>query len=272
MSNLPKQHSTAVVAPNAQVDPTCTIGPYAVIGPDVRLGPGNVVGSHVVIEGRTEIGADNRFLTSCAIGGSPQVAGAADHQGALRIGDRNVFREFVTVHGGLREPTVIGSEGLFMANAHVAHDCWLSDRVVLANGATLGGHVVLEQGAQVSGLSAVHQYVRIGPYAFVAGGAMVVQDVPPFCVVQGDRARLAGLNTVGLRRAGFSEDAIRSLRRAYRTLFYGAGALEERIRDALALADEPHVRTFTAFLRGGQRGVITTPRRREATAGREASC
>lgn len=259
-------HPTAVVASGAQIDPTCRIGPYAVIGPHVRMGPGNLVGPHAVIEGATEIGAGNRFLTSCAIGGSPQIAGAADRVGRLVIGERNVFHEFVTVHGGLERGTSVGSDGLFMATAHVAHDCAVDDHVVMANGATLGGHVSVERGAQLSGLCAVHQHVRVGALGFIAGGAMVVQDVPPFCTVQGDRARLTGLNTVGLRRSGFSSEQIARLRRAFRMLFHGDGCLEARLAALNAAFDDPQTRQLAAFLRSSARGAITTPRRRLAAA------
>lgn len=259
-------HPTAVVASGAQIDPTCRIGPYAVIGSRVRMGPSNIVGAHVVIEGATEIGAGNRFLTSCAIGGSPQIAGAADREGRLVIGERNVFHEFVTVHGGLERGTSVGSDGLFMATAHVAHDCDVDDHVVMANGATLGGHVSVQRGAQLSGLCAVHQHVRVGALGFVAGGAMVVQDVPPFCTVQGDRARLTGLNTVGLRRSGSTSEQISRLRCAFRLLFHGEGGLESRLAALEARFDDPQVAQLAAFLRSSARGAITTPRRRLAAA------
>ncbi|CAN7366352.1 acyl-ACP--UDP-N-acetylglucosamine O-acyltransferase [Phenylobacterium sp. LjRoot164] len=254
-------HSTAVVAPGAQIDPSCEIGPYAVIGPDVRMGPGNVVGPHVVLDGRTEIGADNRFMASCSIGASPQITGRAAEAGRLRIGDGNVFREFVTVHAGGDSTTVIGARGLFMATAHVAHDCVLGDDVVMANGATLAGHVVIGDRAQLSGLCAVHQHVRIGELAFVAGGAIVTQDVAPYCLVQGDRARLVSLNAVGLRRAGLAASEVSALKRAFRSIFHGDGPLAERLAAAEAgLADE-RVARLIGFMRASVRGVIATPRR-----------
>ena len=142
------------------------------------------------LDGETEIGAGNRFLASCSIGASPQITGRAGDVGRLQVGAGNVFREFVTVHSGGEATTRIGGGGLFMATAHVAHDCVIGDEVVMANGATLGGHVEIGDRAQLSGLCAVHQHVRIGELAFVAGGAIVPQDVAPYCLVQGDRARL----------------------------------------------------------------------------------
>ena len=254
-------HSTAVVAPGAQIDPSCEIGPYAVIGPGVRMGPGNVVGPHVVLDGRTEIGADNRFMASCSIGASPQITGRAADVGELRIGDGNVFREFVTVHAGGDAVTTIGARGLFMATAHVAHDCVIGDEVVMANGATLAGHVVIGDQAQLSGLCAVHQHVRIGELAFVAGGAIVTQDVAPYCLVQGDRARLVSLNAVGLRRAGFGAGEMTALKRAFRLIFQGDGALSERLTAAEVGVDAQSVRRLVAFMRASVRGVIAMPRR-----------
>ena len=254
-------HPTAVVAPGAQIDPSCEIGPYAVIGPDVRMGPGNVVGPHAVLDGRTEIGADNRFMASCSIGASPQISGRAGDVGRLRIGDGNVFREFVTVHAGGEAVTIIGARGLFMATAHVAHDCVVGDDVVMANGATLAGHVQIGDRAQLSGLCAIHQHVRIGELAFVAGGAIVTQDVAPYCLVQGDRARLVSLNAVGLRRAGFAAAEVTALKRAFRRIFHGEGALSERVAAAAAGVDDERVQRMVAFMRSSARGVIATPRR-----------
>lgn len=254
-------HPTAVVAPGAQIDPSCEIGPYAVIGPEVRLGPGNVVGPHAVLDGRTEIGAGNRFMASCAIGASPQITGRAGDVGRLRIGEGNVFREFVTVHAGGEAVTTIGARGLFMATSHVAHDCRIGDDVVMANGATLAGHVVIGERAQLSGLCAVHQHVRIGALAFVAGGAIVTQDVAPYCLVQGDRARLVSLNAVGLRRAGFTSAEVGALKRAFRLIFQGDGALSERLAAAETGGADERVRGLVAFMRSSVRGVIATPRR-----------
>ena len=259
-------HPTAVIAFGASIHESCEIGPYAVIGPGVRLGPGNVVGPHVVIEGDTEIGAGNRFLASCSIGASPQITGRSGDVGRLMIGDENVFREFVTVHAGGDAITVLGSRNLVMATAHVAHDCRLGDDIILANGATLGGHVEIEDLAQVSGLCALHQHVRIGSLAFVAGGSIVTQDVAPYCLVQGDRARLVSLNLVGLKRAGLSTAEVGALKRAYRALFLGQAPMAERIAAVDAWKGDERVRRLTAFLRSSTRGVITAPRRSFATA------
>ena len=259
-------HPTAVVAPSAEIDPSCEIGPYAVIGAMVRLGPGNVVGPHVVLDGETQIGAGNRFLASCSIGASPQITGRADQVGRLVVGAENVFREFVTVHAGGEGVTRVGSRGLFMATAHVAHDCLVGDDVVLANGATLAGHVPVGDRAQLSGLCAVHQHVRIGTLAFVAGGSIVTQDVAPYCLVQGDRARLVSLNAVGLRRAGLTADEARALKRVFRALFHSSVSLAERLEAAQALAEDPRTRELVAFVAASGRGVVATPRRGLAAA------
>lgn len=259
-------HPTAVIAPGARIAPDVVVGPYAVIGPQVRLAAGNVVGPHVVIEGATDIGPGNRFLQFCAIGAGPQVDGWAGEAGALTIGGGNVFREFVTVHAATgAEPTKIGSGNLIMTGAHVAHDCVLGDDIRMANAATLGGHVEIGDHAQLSGLVAVHQHTRIGTHAFVAGGSIVTQDAPPFCLVQGDRARLAGLNAVGLKRAGFSPGEIADLRRAYRILFLGAGAMEDRLA-AARLGAGAGALTLIAFLENSGRGCISTPRSRAKMA------
>ncbi len=259
-------HPTAVIASGAQIAPGVEIGAYAVLGPQVVLGPGNVVGPHAVIEGATVVGPGNRFLQFCAIGAGPQVDSWAGEAGALVIGAANVFREFVTVHASIGlQPTKIGSRNMIMTGAHVAHDCTLGDDIRLANGATLGGHVEIADFAQVSGLVAIHQHSRIGTHAFVAGGSIVTQDVPPFCLVQGDRARLAGLNAVGLKRAGFALAEIAELRRAYRTLFLGTGPMEDRLAAARRGAGA-HTMALVAFLESSGRGCISTPRSRAKLA------
>jgi UDP-N-acetylglucosamine acyltransferase len=257
-------HPTAVIEPGAEIAEGCEIGPYAFVGGQVRLAAGNVVGPHVVIEGRTEIGPGNRFLQFASIGAGPQADGWAGEAGALVIGAGNVFREQVTINASIGlDPTRIGDRNLLMAAAHVGHGGVLGSDVRMANAATLGGEVTVEDFAWLGGLCAVHQRARIGAHAFVAGGAMVVQDVPPFCTVQGDRARLAGLNTVGLKRAGFGPGEIAALRRAYRILFLGSGAMATRVAAAEAIGGEAVTR-LVRFMAPSDRGVISTPRRAAA--------
>jgi UDP-N-acetylglucosamine acyltransferase len=257
-------HPTAVIEPGARIGPGCEIGPYAFVGAQVRLGPDNVVGPHVVIEGRTEIGPGNRFLQFASIGAGPQAEGWAGEAGALVIGEGNVFREQVTLNASMGpEPTRIGDRNLLMAAAHVGHGGVLGSDIRMANAATLGGEVTVEDFAWLGGLCAVHQRARIGAHAFVAGGAMVVQDVPPYCTVQGDRARLAGLNTVGLKRAGYGAAEVAALRRAYRILFLGSGPMAARIAAAEALGGELAPR-LVRFMAPSDRGIISTPRRAAA--------
>lgn len=263
----PLIHPTAVIAPGAVIGEGTRVAAYAVIGARVRLGRDNVVGPHAVIDGDTTIGDRNVFHQASAIGGAPQHDAWRGEAAPLVIGDDNTVREFATIHGGVLAPTKIGSRNLIMTGAHVAHDCVIGDDVHMANAATLAGHVTIGDHAWVSGLCAVHQHSRIGAYAFVAGGAIVTQDVPPFCLVQGDRARLVSLNSTGLKRSGFASADIMALRRAFRALFADAAPLAERIAtvDASAGPSGP-VRDLVDFLKAEGRGSITTLRRRSARA------
>lgn len=256
-------HPTAVVEPGAVIGRNSRIGPYAYVGPEVVLGEANLIGPHVVIEGRTRIGRGNRILQFASIGAGPQWDGWTGEPGRLEIGDGNVFREQVTVNASIGEaPTRIGDRNLLMTAAHVGHDAVLGSDIRMANAATLGGRTEIQDHAWIGGLAAVHQNTRIGTLAFVAGGAMVVQDAPPFCTVQGDRARLAGLNLTGLKRAGLEAAELSALRRAYRTLFLKGGGLAERIAAARAeAADSPSVAALTDFLETSGRGVICAGRR-----------
>jgi UDP-N-acetylglucosamine acyltransferase len=252
-------HPQAVVAPGAELAEGVEIGPYAVIGPEVRIGCDTTVGSHAVIEGRTTIGARNRIFQFAALGAIPQDLKYHGEQTALVIGDENQIREFTTMHIGTEGGggvTSVGNRNLFMNFSHVAHDCKIGNRVVFANGATLAGHVIVEDHVIVGGLSAVHQFVRLGESSMLGGGAMVVQDVPPFCVVQGDRAGLVGLNVEGLRRRGFADDELRALRIAYRTLFRSGLTVRDAIRkmreeQTLGEAAERMVR----FVESSKRGI-----------------
>ena len=228
-------HPTAVVASGAVLAEGVEIGPYAIVGPEVKIGRGTRIGAHAVVEGRTTIGERNRIFQFAALGAIPQDLKYHGERTELVIGNDNQIREFTTIHvgteggGGL---TSVGNHNLLMNFSHVAHDCHVADRVVFANGATLAGHVVVEDYVIVGGLAAVHQFVRLGESSMLGGGAMVVQDVPPFCVVQGDRAGLVGLNVEGLRRRSFADDEVRALRSAYRTLFRSGLTAKEAVRKA----------------------------------------
>ncbi len=228
-------HPTAVISPNALLGHDNIVGPYAVIGPGVRLGNGNQIGPHTVIVGSTDIGDENRIFQFASIGSPPQDLKWRGEDSRLIIGNRNTVREYVTLQPGTADGggiTSIGNDNLFMASSHVAHDCNVGNHVHLANVATLAGHITVGDYAILSGLCAVHQHARIGAYSFVAGGAMVSQDVPPYCLVQGDRARLVSLNEVGLKRNGFNEAEVLALRRAFRALFKHAGTRADRMAAA----------------------------------------
>jgi UDP-N-acetylglucosamine acyltransferase len=233
------------------------------------MGPNNIIHSHAVIEGRTEIGAGNLFHTHCHVGGPPQHAGWNQEPQRLQIGDENAVGEYASVSGGAHGPegaTQIGNRNLLMAYAHVGHDCVLGDEIRMANGATLAGHVAVQDRVWLSGHTAVHQFVRVGEQAFVAGGAIVTQDVPPYCLVQGDRARLVALNRVGLTRGGLSSKDMAALRRAFRMLFLRTGSLADRIAGVRSeLGSDPRVATLVSFLQSSERGCITTLRHAAAT-------
>jgi UDP-N-acetylglucosamine acyltransferase len=252
-------HPTAVIEPGAEVDPSCEIGPYAVIGAKVRLGPGNVVGPHAVLSGRTTLGASNRVFAHAVLGGLPQDLKYKGEDSALEIGDRNTFREFTTANlgtaggGGV---TRIGNGGLFMAYSHVGHDCQIGDGAIIANSVALAGHVLIEDHVHVGGVSAVHQFCRIGRFAFVGGMTGVGMDVAPFCTVSGARAELAGVNSIGMQRAGMADEQIGRVKQAYKIVFRSNLGLAEAIAELSAeLNGYPEIDHFIAFLKGSQRGI-----------------
>jgi UDP-N-acetylglucosamine acyltransferase len=252
-------HPTAIVAPGAKLHPTVEVGPYAVIGPQVTIGAGTTVGPHAVIEGRTRLGERNRVFQFASVGAQPQDLKYAGEDSALEIGNENLIREFTTLHKGTTGGggvTRIGDGNLFMAYAHVAHDCQVANGCVLANAATLGGHVEIGDHVILGGLAAVHQFTRIGQHAFVAGGAMVVMDVPPFCTAQGDRAELVGINSIGLARHGFSEDQISRVKEAYRILFRSKLPLEDAVeRLRTELGNQPEIQALLTFITTSERGL-----------------
>jgi len=261
----PVIHPTAIVATGAVLAPGVSIGPYAVIGPHVRLGAGTRVGPHAVIEGRTTIGRDNRIFQFASVGAEPQDLKYRGEDSRLEIGDRNIIREFATLSigtagGGM--VTRVGSDTLLMHYAHVGHDCQVGSHCVLANGATLAGHVTISDHVIVGGLAAIHQFVRVGESAILSGGSMTVHDVPPFCNASGDRARLRGINLIGLKRRGFDAARVRAIKRAYRLLFAsGLPFAEARVRTSAELAGQPDVELMVAFLADSTRGVTPAARR-----------
>ena len=230
-------HPTAIIEPGAEIAATAVVGPYCHVGAKVVLGEGVELLSHVIVAGRTSIGEGTRIFPFASIGQPPQDLKYAGEDSSLVIGKRNIIREYVTMNPGTSGGgmvTRIGDRCLFMANAHVGHDCQLGNHIIIANSVPLAGHVVVGDHAAFGGLSAVHQFVRIGQHAYVGGLTGVERDVIPYGLVMGDRARLAGLNMVGLQRRGFSREDIQSLRGSYQMLFEdGNGTLGERV-DAVA--------------------------------------
>jgi UDP-N-acetylglucosamine acyltransferase len=261
-------HATAVVAPSAIIGADTVIGPYSVIGERVRIGCGNRIGSHVVIEGHTVIGDGNTIYQFASIGAAPQDLKFHGEDTVLLIGDRNIIREYVTLQPGTEGgggQTVIGNGNLFMACSHVAHDCLLGDDIRMGNSTGLAGHIEIGDGAILSALAGVHQFVRIGRQAFVSGGAIVTQDVPPYCLAQGDRAHLVGLNLTGLQRGGMSEEEIAGLKRTYRILFHGGGLLEQRLATAAAQTSEyPSANELARFVASSERGIVSARKMHKA--------
>ncbi|HYZ87789.1 MAG TPA: acyl-ACP--UDP-N-acetylglucosamine O-acyltransferase [Myxococcales bacterium] len=252
-------HPTAVVDRHAELDSSVEVAPLAVIGPKVKIGPRTRVGPHAVIEGDTTIGADNVIFQFASVGAIPQDLKYGGEPTRLVIGDGNQIREFATVHIGTAAGggvTRLGNRCLLMANSHVAHDVQLGDGCILANSTALAGHVVVEDRVIFGGLSAVHQFTRIGRLAFVSGGAMVTQDVPPYVTVQGDRAEVVGLNTVGLTRAHFDEHAVTRVKGAYKLIFRSKMGLREAVAHVKAeYGGHPEIDHFVAFLEGSERGI-----------------
>ncbi|MDD2605094.1 MAG: acyl-ACP--UDP-N-acetylglucosamine O-acyltransferase [Desulfobacterales bacterium] len=252
-------HPTAIVHADAEIGANVTIGPFAVIGERVRIGDGTTVGTHAVIDPYTEIGRDCRVFQFAAIGGVPQSVKFQGEETVVRIGDGCTLREFVTVHRGTAfggGVTEIGEGCFLMAYTHVAHDCHIGRRVIMANNTTLAGHIEIGDDATVGGLVAVHQFVRIGDYAFIGGKSAVVKDIPPFVIAAGDRATLHGLNRVGLQRHGFSPETVAALKKAYRIVFrFGLTLKEALARVEAEVPSTPEVARFIAFLKSSQRGI-----------------
>ena len=252
-------HATAVIEMGAELGVGVKVGPYAVIGAHVRVGDGTDIGSHVVLSGRTVIGARNLISSFASLGSRPQDLKFHGEDTELVVGDDNMFREYCNVSLGTEGgggKTTVGSGNLFMVNTHVAHDCHIANKCIVANAVAIAGHVLIEDGAVLGGLSAIHQFCRIGKMAMVAGGAMVAQDVVPFGMVHGDRARINGLNVVGLRRLGVKADELRAIKEMYQIVFEANATLEDAIaRIEAEIVDSPFRRDWLEFLRKGERGI-----------------
>jgi UDP-N-acetylglucosamine acyltransferase len=252
-------HPTAIVSPHAKIGEAVEIGPYAIIADNVRIGDRTIIGPHVVIDSFVEIGSACQIFQFASVGAIPQSLKFQGEETWAIIGDRCIIREFVTINRGTKDGgaiTRIGNNCLLMAYAHVAHDCIVGNRVILANNATLAGHVTIEDYASVGGLAAIHQFVRIGQHAYLGGKSAVVKDIPPYVIASGDRAKLYGLNQVGLNRNGFSADAVKQLKKTYRLIFRIGLTLNEAIQRVAAEVEPlPEVKAFIDFIKSSERGI-----------------
>ncbi len=254
-------HETAIVAQGAELGEDVTVGPYCVIGPHVRLGAKVQLHAHVVMAGRTTLGEGTEVFPFAALGNPPQHLRHKGEDTELVIGTHNIIRECVTMNPGTVAGggvTRVGDDGFFMAYSHVAHDCTVGNNVIFTNGATVGGHVKVEDHVIIGGLAAIHQNCRIGRHAIIGGMSGVEADVIPYGSVIGNRAQLAGLNLTGLRRRGFSRDAVHDLRNAYRLLYAQEGTFQERLEEVAELYKaSKEVMDIVAFVRGdSQRGLV----------------
>ena len=250
----------AVVSAQAELAPDVEVGPFSVIGPNVHIGARTRVASHVVINGPTTIGADNQIFQFASIGDAPQDKKYQGEPTRLEIGERNVFREFCTANRGTTHDqgvTRIGSDNLFMAYTHVAHDCQVGSHIVMANCATLGGHVQLGDWVIMGGFAGIHQFSKVGVHAFIANNAAVTRDVPPYIVAVGQPAAPHSVNSEGLKRRGFTPEQISHIREAYRILYRRDLPLGDAVRDLSALAmTQPEVKAFVDFIATSTRSLI----------------
>jgi UDP-N-acetylglucosamine acyltransferase len=254
-----KIHPTAIISPDAQLDEGVEIGPYTIIGSDVKIGKNTIVGPHTVIDDYTHIGEGCRIFQFCSIGAPPQDLKFGGEKTRVVIGNFNMIREFVTIHRATSADigmTLIGDNNMLMAYTHVAHNCKLDNHIIMSNVATLGGHVHVEDYAIISGLSAVHQFSRIGAHSIIGGASGVAKDVPPYTLANGNHARLFGLNLVGLKRRNFSEKTIKALGKAYRIVFRSRLLLDAAIKKVEEEVDNfPEVQHFVQFIKESKRGV-----------------
>jgi UDP-N-acetylglucosamine acyltransferase len=254
-------HSSAIVYPGAQIAEDVEIGPFAVIGANVKIGRGSKIGPHAVIDGWTEIGEQNTIFHMASVGAVPQDLKYKGEETYLRIGNGNTIREFATLHLGTVTgdgETTVGDNNLFMAYSHVAHDCHLGSNIVMANSATLAGHVTVEDYAILGGLCAIHQFVKVGESVMIGGGTLVGNDLPPYTIVTGEGrdVKLRGLNLIGLKRRGFSDETVSSLKKVYKLLALSGLKLSEAVeRMKSEVPSSPEVEHFISFIESSKRGV-----------------
>ncbi len=253
-------HPTAIVDPAARIGQNVSIGPYSIIGPNVEIGDNTRIGPHVVITGHTSIGRDNRIYQFASLGEAPQDKKYAGEETRLEIGDRNVIRECCTFNVGTIQDvgvTRLGNDNWIMAYVHIAHDCQVGNHTTFANNATLAGHVHVGDWTTLGGFTGVHQFCKIGAHVMTAVSTVVLQDVPPYLMAAGNSAQPYGINVEGLKRRGFSSDALMSLKRAYRTLYKSGLMLEEAKAKLVEDARKaPDVQAFVDFLEISKRGII----------------
>jgi UDP-N-acetylglucosamine acyltransferase len=259
-------HPTAIVSDKAKLASGVQVGPYAVIGDNVEIGSGTRIGSHAVVDGHTVIGKECEIFTGAVVGSRPQDLKYKDEKVFLRIGDRNIIREYCTLNPGTGEggETLVGSGNLFMAYSHVAHDCRVGNGCVFANNGTLAGHVTVEDKAVVGGMTAIHQFVHIGKLSIIGGCSKVVQDIPPFSTCDGHPAVVFGLNLIGLRRNGLPKEAIRALDQAYRILFNSGSTIKhavEEVEKSVPMCEE--VSYLLGFIKRTERGISKSCRSKE---------
>ena len=254
-----KIHATAIISPEAQIGQDVEIGAYSIIGPDVHIGNNTVIGPHVVIDAQTDIGERCRIYQFAAIGAPPQDLKFKGENTRVVIGNDNTIREFVTIHRSTTADigvTQIGDNNMIMAYCHVAHNCKLGSYIVMANAATLAGHIHVEDFAIIGGLTAIHQFSHIGAHSIIGGASGVPKDIPPYVMASGNRVKLYGLNLIGLKRRKFSENTIKALKDAYRIIFRSDLLLETSLKKVEAeVEDCPEVRHLVNFIRESKRGV-----------------
>ncbi len=253
-------HPTAIVDPKARLADDVEVGAYSIIGADVEIGSGSIIGPHVVIQGPTRIGTDNRIYQFASVGEACQDLKYNGEPTRLEIGDRNTIREYATLHRGTVQDqgmTRIGSDNLLMVSTHVAHDCVVGNHVILSNGASLAGHVTVEDHVILSGFTLVHQFCRIGQHAFAGMGSGVNRDVPPFTLVSGNPAQPHGINSEGLKRRGFEPETIRAIKNAYKTLYLNGRKLDDAIAAIASTAGgDAALESLVSFLENSQRSIV----------------
>jgi UDP-N-acetylglucosamine acyltransferase len=257
---MPKEiHKTTIISPKAEIADSVHIGPFCVIGEGAKIKKGTRLISNIIIEGNTEIGENCIIYPFATIGLPPQDLKYKNEKTGVKIGKRNIIREYASIHRasvGGDGMTEIGDGNFLMAYVHIAHDCKIGSSIAMANAATLAGHVVIEDFAFIGGVVAIHQYTRIGAYSMVGGFSGIGQDIPPFTMASGARAKLYGLNVIGLKRHGFSEEAINNLKKAYKTLFREKRTLKEALKKIKSeLAGSPEVERLVEFIEKNKRGI-----------------